>query len=250
MPDPTRAPSGQSGTPSVDGVEADVRLRSIGQVLATLRTEFPQVSISKIRFLESEGLLSPHRAPSGYRRYSAEDERRLRYILAVQRDHYLPLKVIGEHLEMMDRGLQPPAMDSLTPTAAPRPGEARPPAPQPPAPAPVRLSRAELLETSGLSEAVLVDLERFGIVLPQRGSGFYSREALTVARAAKRLAEFGLDARHLRAIKMSADREVGLVEQAIAPYVRRSGGNREVATDVINLVVGVHVALVRTAIER
>lgn len=233
------------------------RLRSIGQVLASLQAEFPSVSISKIRFLESEGLIQPHRAASGYRRYSAEDERRLRYILQVQRDHYLPLKVIAEHLEMMDRGLQPPILDDLTPTA-PQPAEAGAPAAATAvaavtpaaATAPVRLSRSELLESSGLNEAALIELERVMIVLPQRGSGYYGREALTVARAAKRLAEFGLDARHLRAIKMSADREVGLVEQAIAPYVRRAGGNKEVAAEVINQVIAVHSALVRTAFER
>lgn len=227
------------------------KLRSIGQVLASLQSEFPGVSISKIRFLESERLIQPHRAASGYRRYSAEDERRLRYILQVQRDHYLPLKVIAEHLEMMDRGLHPPILDDLTPTA---PQQVEPEveavAAPPPSSAPVRLSRAELLESSGLNEAALIELERVMIVLPQRGSGYYGREALTVARAAKRLAEFGLDARHLRAIKMSADREVGLVEQAIAPYVRRAGGNKEVAADVINQVIAVHSALVRTAFER
>lgn len=225
------------------------RLRSIGQVLTSVQPEFPSVSISKIRFLESEGLIQPHRAASGYRRYSPEDERRLRYILQVQRDHYLPLKVIAEHLEMMDRGLQPPIMDDLTPTV-PQPVEAPAAAPAPAPTALVRLSRVELLESSGLNEAALVELERVMIVLPQRGSGYYGREALTVARAAKRLAEFGLDARHLRAIKMSADREVGLVEQAIAPYVRRAGGNKEVAADVINQVIAVHSALVRTAFER
>ncbi len=223
------------------------KLRSIGQVLASLQPEFPNASISKIRFLKAEGLLQPHHAASGYRRYSAEDERRLRYILEVQRDHYLPLKVIAEHLDMMDRGMQPPMMDNLTPTPpeAPAP-ETAAPVPEPP----VRLSRAELLETTGLNEPALVELERFQIVVAQRGSGFYGREALTVARAAKRLAEFGLDARHLRAIKMSADREVGLVEQAIAPYVRRAGGDREVAVEVINQVTSVHTALVRTAFER
>jgi len=90
-------------------------LRSIGQVLATLKVEFPDISISKIRFLESEGLLSPERAPSGYRRYSPHDVDRLRYILRVQRDHYLPLRVIREHLDAMDRGDEPPAVETTVP---------------------------------------------------------------------------------------------------------------------------------------
>lgn len=229
-------------------------LRSIGQVLNSMKQDFPDVTISKIRFLESEGLITPQRAPSGYRRFSADDEQRLRYILAVQKEHYLPLKVIREHLDMMDRGMAPPHVDSLRPRV---PGTTPVPASAPNAPGQqaradrvVRLSRADLLEASGLSDATLVELEKYQIVLPNRGTRFYGREALVVARAAKKLAEFGLDARHLRAIKMSADREVGLVEQAIAPYVRRTGGGREAANEVMNLVVGVHSALLRTAVWR
>lgn len=232
----------------------EAELRSIGQVLAAMKAEFPDVTHSKIRFLESEGLITPHRAPSGYRRFSPEDERRLRYILSVQREHYLPLRVIREHLDMMDRGLQPPAIESLRPVApegtADGPAPAAPASQPPTAAAPVRLDRADLLEASGLSEASLIELEKYQIVLPTRGTRYYGREALVVARAAKQLAEYGLDARHLRAIKMSADREVGLVEQAIAPYVRRTGGNRAVATEVMNLVIGVHSALLRSAIHR
>ena len=220
-------------------------LRSIGQVLAVMKADFPDITISKIRFLESEGLITPHRAPSGYRRFSPEDERRLRYILQVQREHYLPLKVIREHLDLMDRGLEPPVLESVRPTV-PETTVAEPEAP-PRQENQVRLDRSDLLGQSGLSEAALVELEKYQIVLPNRGTRFYGRDALVVAKAAKQLAEYGLDARHLRAIKMAADREVGLVEQAIAPYVRRTGGNRAVATEVMNLVVGVHSALLRSA---
>ncbi|HIT75673.1 MAG TPA: MerR family transcriptional regulator [Candidatus Avipropionibacterium avicola] len=223
-------------------------LRSIGQVLAVMKADFPDITISKIRFLESEGLITPHRAPSGYRRFSPEDERRLRYILQVQREHYLPLKVIREHLDLMDRGLEPPVLESVRPTV-PETTVAEPEAP-PRQENQVRLDRSDLLGQSGLSEAALVELEKYQIVLPNRGTRFYGRDALVVAKAAKQLAEYGLDARHLRAIKMAADREVGLVEQAIAPYVRRTGGNRAVATEVMNLVVGVHSALLRSAISR
>jgi DNA-binding transcriptional MerR regulator len=229
-------------------------LRSIGQVLATLKGDFPDISISKIRFLEAEGLISPERAPSGYRRYDTADVERLRYVLSVQRDHYLPLKVIREHLEAMDRGQAPPALPGQLPTAAPVNGsDAREGTPTPPAPPPrqpVRLTRAELLEASGLTDSALAELERTQIVLPKRGSTHYGREALTLAIAAKRLAEFGVDGRHLRAFKMSADREVGLVEQAIAPYVRRAASGRDVAGEVTQLVISFHAALVRLAMER
>lgn len=245
--------------------------RSIGQVLAVLKTEHPDISISKIRFLESEGLIAPERAPSGYRRYGEGDVERLFYILKAQRDHYLPLKVIREHLDMMDRGMQPPAQpdpspraeggtEDLSPVLEDSPAAPAPNAPKAPVEAParerqkgkpaLRLSRKELLEASGLAEAVLVELERQQIVVPRRGTGFYGRDALTVAFVARRLAEYGMDARHLRAFKMAADREAGLVDQAIAPFLRRSGGNRNVTAEVSSLVIAAHAALLRTALER
>jgi DNA-binding transcriptional MerR regulator len=249
---------------------AQSNLRSIGQVLASLKSEFSDITISKIRFLETEGLLSPQRAPSGYRRYSAEDVDRLRYILSVQRDHYLPLKVIREHLEMMDRGMAPPTMDSIRPVAGPATPQlssstgaepagsaaqqsgqsSQTAAPAPPPRKPLRLSREDLLEASGLTEPELTDLERTQIVVTKRGTTYYGREALTLAIAARKMAEYGIDGRHLRAFKMSADREVGLVEQAIAPHVRRAGGNRDVSGEVTQLVISFHAALVRTAMER
>ena len=229
--------------------------RSIGQVLTALSAEFPDISISKIRFLESEGLITPQRAPSGYRRYAEHDVERLRYVLSVQREHYLPLKVIREHLEMMDRGQTPPEPRTLEAGSTSTSAAAAPVAPTPATPptAPkkaLRLSRQDLLEASGLTEAGLVELERTGIVVPRRGGSFYGRDALTLAIAARRLGEYGIDGRHLRAFKMSADREVGLVEQAIAPYVRRAGGNTDVSGEVTHLVISFHAALVRTAMER
>ena len=226
--------------------------RSIGQVLAVLRPEFPEISISKIRFLESEGLVAPQRAASGYRRYTDADVERLRYVLGVQREHYVPLKVIRDHLAQIDRGLTPPSLGSVRqPDGSESDEPAAAPAPPPAvAKAPIRLSRAELLEASGLTDAALSELERNQIVLTRRGSSSYGRDALTLAIAARRLGEYGLDGRHLRAFKMAADREVGLVEQAIAPHLRRTGGNRDVAGEVTQLVISFHAALVRTAMER
>lgn len=238
-------------------------LRSIGQVLAILKGDFPDISISKIRFLESEGLVSPERAPSGYRRYADVDITRLRYILTVQKDHYLPLKVIREHLDMMDRGMDPPQLETPRPSA-PVPQQHQPsglgrPVGQPPAgqpdPAgqrrpPLRLSREELMQASGLSEPALIELEKQLLVLPRRGTNHYGRDAVTIAIAARRLAEFGIDARHLRAFKMAAEREVGIIEQAIAPYQRRVGGNRQVAQEVTQLVTHVHAALMRATMDR
>lgn len=244
------------------------QVRSIGQVLAALKGDFPDVSISKIRFLETEGLVTPERAPSGYRRYVESDIERLRYVLTVQRDHYLPLKVIREHLSLIDRGeaplgragLLPAGATPVDPTSAPGgespsgdapAGQAQPPAaPAPPSRQPLRLSRKDLLEASGLTESALMELERNNIVTPRRGTAYYGRDALTLATAAKRLSDYGMDGRHLRAFKMAADREIGMVEQAIAPYLRRSEGRGDVVAEVLSLVINFHAALVRSGLDR
>ena len=259
MPKPADSPVTAAADPRLRGVDdsplpaSETRLRhptrSIGQVMAILHTEFPEISISKIRFLEAEGLITPQRAPSGYRRYTESDVERLRYVLSVQREHYLPLKVIREHLEQIDRGQ---TQLGLTQGAALGVGSAAAVQSQNSVTAkqPIRLTRQELLDASGLTEAALSELERTQILHTRRGTAHYGRDALTLAIAARRLAEYGIDGRHLRAFKLSADREVGLVEQAIAPYVRRSGSNRDVPGDVTQLVISFHAALVRTAMER
>ncbi|MGC4152470.1 MAG: MerR family transcriptional regulator [Propionicimonas sp.] len=227
-----------------------IGLRSIGQVLSVLKPDFPDVSISKIRFLESEGLISPERAPSGYRRYAESDIDRLRYILDVQKNHYLPLKVIREHLDMIDRGEQPPA-----PSAPPTPGESAEPVevvtPQPRAPKrPIRVTRRELLKLSGLSESALTELERHALVTPRRGTVYYGRDALTVAVIARKLGAYGIDARHLRVIKQAAEREVGLIEQAIAPHLRRNPASRQLPAEVMQLVLHAHAAIMRSQLPQ
>lgn len=229
--------------------------RSIGQVLPLLKNEFPDISISKIRFLESEGLVSPERAPSGYRRYAEADIDRLRYILRMQRDHYLPLKVIRQNLEMMDRGIEPPTIESPAssnsaasaapetdpqdPATVPRPAQKRP----------MKLTRRELLQVSGLSEATLIELERQQMVVPKRGSIYYGREALTVCVVARRLQEYGMDSRHMRAIKQAAEREAGLVEQAVRPYLAISAKPAQTLHEVSQLVVHAHAAMIYTLLE-
>ncbi|GAB3623030.1 MerR family transcriptional regulator [Mariniluteicoccus endophyticus] len=236
-------------------------MRSIGQVLTILKSDFPDISISKIRFLESEGLVSPERAPSsGYRKYSEHDVERLRYILTVQKNHYLPLKVIREHLDMMDRGMAPPRIEPPTPAAESPVAEAGPDEPTgaragniTPAQAqkrpPLRMSRRELLAASGLSEPQLIELEKELLVTPRRGTSYYGREAVTIAIAARRLAEYGIDARHLRQVKSYAQREYSLIEQAVAPYQRRAS-SRPVAQEATQLMIHVHAAMMRIAADR
>lgn len=234
--------------------------RLIGQVLKILIDDFPDVTISKIRFLETEGLISPERAPSGYRRYSDADVQRLRYILDVQKNQYLPLKVIKEHLDMIDQGLEPPApvteaTEEETPgqlgaepadavLARPARGavsEARPRKP-------VRLARRDLLRVSGLTDTALIELERNGMITPRRGSAFYGRDALTVAIAARRLADYGMDVRHLRAIKQAVEREVGLIDQASATHTRRGASTSQTSADVMKLVLHAHAAMLRQSV--
>ena len=158
---------------SAAGAHARASL-SIGEVLGQLRPEFPDITISKIRFLEAEGLIHPERTPSGYRKFSSGDVARLRYVLAEQRDHYLPLRVIKEHLDAIDRGLEPPEGG---PGTAPRRGPrilsaaeqgCRAPDAFRPEPAEVRLSRDELLASAGLEPEQLDQLEQFGL-LARRG---------------------------------------------------------------------------------
>ena len=220
---------------------------SIGEVLAQLRPDFPDVSISKIRFLETEGLVEPQRSPSGYRRFTAADVTRLRYVLTVQRDHYLPLRVIKEQLDRLDRGMElaTDGGSTVTPyTAAGRGTD----------PHEVSLSRSSLLEAAAISEALLTELESFGLVTNNRG-GTYDADALVVARTAGELAEYGLQPRHLRAVRSAAERELDLIEQVVAPLRRQrttdaQGRAEEAASQVGRLTTRLHVALVEAGIRR
>ncbi len=225
-------------------------LRSIGQVMTLLKPDYPDLSISKIRYLESEGLITPERAPSGYRRYAEADIERLRYVLDSQKQHYLPLKVIRENLDMLDHGDVPPAVAASGTSAGEAAGSAEATAhPTPPKRA-IRVTRRELLRLSGLTETALRELERQGLVSPRRGTAYYGRDALTIAVAARNLAEFGLDARHLRVVKQSAEREVGLIEQALAPYLRRNPSARQVSAKVMQLVLNAHAAIMRSTMPQ
>jgi DNA-binding transcriptional MerR regulator len=187
---------------------------SIGEVLSLLQVEFPDTTISKLRFLESEGLVEPRRTTSGYRKYAAADVTRLRQVLTAQRDHYLPLRVIRDQLAAVERGDEVRSRVSLVALA----DSGTPTAP----PAQLFLTRAELIERAGLSEETLATLEQYGLVAARSGGG-YDADALEVATAAGRLAEFGLEARHLRAYRAAADREVGLFSQLVAPLTRQPG---------------------------
>jgi DNA-binding transcriptional MerR regulator len=180
----------------------------IGEVLAQLRAEFPDIKVSKIRFLESRGLIAPARSPSRYRRFSPADVERLRYILTAQRDQYLPLRVIKERL---GRPAQPGA-GALPPggQAASRPAGTAGTA---------RLSRRELLEAAGIGDDQLAELEAYGLV--RRVGRHYGQDALEVAVTVAALARYGVQARHLRTVRAATEREISLIEQVVAPTLRQ-----------------------------
>ncbi len=222
---------------------------SIGEVLERLRPEFPEVSISKIRFLEEQGLVDPDRSPSGYRRFSPADLDRLRYVLSVQRDHYLPLRVIREHLEARDRGHDPaplPGAPALPDPVRPHLVEAVPD---------VDLGRRELGAASGADERLIAELETYGLIQATPGTNTFDAEAVEVVRAAGELAAFGIEPRHLRMFRTAAEREAALVEQAIAPLRQQRAGRSpgragEAAREISSTALRLHSALLRSAIAR
>jgi DNA-binding transcriptional MerR regulator len=235
------------------GATAAGRLRlNIGEVLDRLRPDFPGVTIPKIRFLEDKGLVKPERTPSGYRKFSTEDIERLRYVLRMQRDHYLPLRVIGEHLDAIDRGLAPPPIEPVVPTVptVALAADGLPSAESFGRRDQVRLSRKELLKIAEISEDLLAQLEQYGLVTPRTGTGHFDTDALVIATTARELAEFGFEPRHLRAFKTSADREVGLVAQVVAPHKRgRDTAAQARAEETVNEIAALSVRLHATLVK-
>jgi DNA-binding transcriptional MerR regulator len=229
---------------------------NIGEVLDRLRPDFPGVTIPKIRFLEDKGLIKPERTPAGYRKFTPADVTRLRYILTMQRDHYLPLKVIGEHLDAIDRGLEPPPIESVVPTV-PNVALAADGLPSPQSftrKDNIRLSRKELLKIAQVDEELLDQLEQYALIVPRAGTGHYDTDALVIAQTARELADFGFEPRHLRAFKTAADREVGLVEQVVAPHKRgRDTAARaraeETVSEIAALSVRLHATLVKSGLR-
>jgi DNA-binding transcriptional MerR regulator len=253
-------PSAISGGDPAGGSRSDPRSSgrlNIGQVLDLLRADFPTITIPKIRFLESEGHIKPERTPSGYRKFSEDDVARLRYVLTMQRDHYLPHKVIREHLDAIDRGLEPPPIDPVVPTVptVALASDGTPSAESFARRDQLRLSRRELVKVAEIDEAMLDELEQFGLVAPRTGTHHYDTDALVIARTARELAAFGLEPRHLRAFRAAADREVGMVQQVVAPIRGgRDAGARDRADAAVNeiaaLSVRLHATLVKAGLKR
>ena len=234
---------------------------SIGGVLELLRPDFPDVTISKIRFLEAEGLVTPQRAASGYRRFTAYDCARLRFILTAQRDHYLPLKVIRAQLDAQPDGELPPfgspygvpRLVSVADSAASGDdydaGSEFKAAP----PTPVRLSREDVLERSGVDDNLLTALLRAGVITTGPG-GFFDEHAVVILQCARALAEYGVEPRHLRAFRSAADRQSDLIAQIAGPLVKggRAGARDradDLAREVAALAITLHTSLIKSAVR-
>jgi DNA-binding transcriptional MerR regulator len=226
---------------------------SIGAVLDLLRPDFPDVTISKIRFLEAEGLVTPQRAASGYRRFTAYDCARLRFILTAQRDQYLPLKVIKAQLDALPDGELPLAG---SPYGVPRlvsvgdDGAADPAAVST---ARVRLSREDLLERSGVDGELLTALLKAGVITTGAG-GFFDEHAVVILQCARALADYGVEPRHLRAFRSAADRQSDLIAQIAGPLVKagKTGARDradDLAREVAALAITLHTSLIKSAVR-
>ncbi|QTX04925.1 MerR family transcriptional regulator [Agromyces archimandritae] len=209
-------------------------LLSIGQVLARLQPEFPELTPSKLRFLEEQGLISPARSESGYRKFSTADVERITFILSMQRDHYLPLKVIRAHLDALDAGDTPALPGATT------------------APAPRRLHRDQLIEEAGASPALLDDAVAASVI---PAGEHYGEEALAMLRALVGLRSVGIEPRHLRGLRSAAEREATLIQNAIAPMSRRNDAadqarTAERALGLAGHIEVIHAGLLRSALGR
>jgi DNA-binding transcriptional MerR regulator len=250
----------------------DRRFLSIGEVLGVLQPEFPDVTISKIRFLESQGLIDPERTASGYRKFYDDDLARLRFILREQKDHFLPLKVIKDRLATNETGALPIAVaepaarvplwmrDRASPSSAvsPAAGGGTPPEPDTTVladGAEVELTLEQLAAQSGLSIEQVREIESFGLI---RGVALgrtvrYDAEALAVARLAAAFGRHGIEARHLRMYRNAAEKEAGLIEQAVLPLVKQRNprARTDAATkldELVSLGAQLHAVMVRAAL--
>lgn len=233
---------------------AELSRLGIGKVIDELRSEFPELSITKIRYLESEGLIVPERTASGYRKFSYRDVERLRFILRKQRDEFWPLKNIRQVLEDMDRGVVPPEQvtgavtvpkmvlgeDGLPTSETFLEGRSQ-----------IRLSRAELLESAGITADLLDAIEQYGLIQRRKSQSYYDGHDLTVAAVVAEFSSLGLEPRHLKIFRTAADREIGLFDQLVSPVARQHDKARtaELTGAIAALSVRLHTVLVKDGLS-
>lgn len=217
---------------------ASSELLSIGQVLSRLTAEFPGLTASKLRFLEVQGIVTPARTESGYRKFSADDVERLRLALQLQRDHYMPHNVIREHLAELDSRRDP--------------AQALPPAPPSIHPQGRRYRRDELITAAGARPQLLHDAISAGLIA---GADTFTDQTLMLLRALASLEAHGIEPRHLRAVRQSAEREIALIESALAPLLRRNdakarGTAAEVAPELARRLDEVRAVFIQASLGR
>ncbi len=219
--------------------EPSAALLSIGQVLARLNPEFPDLTPSKLRFLEERQLISPARTESGYRKFGAVDLDRLRFVLTMQRDHYLPLKVIRGYLDELDAGRQPVLPGGATQAPSMLSSERR-------------YTRDELIREAGANAMLLGDAITASLILP---SDVFGDESLSVLRALVELQRSGIEPRHLRGFRAAAERELGLIESALIPVARRKDASSrakaaELAREIAGQLDVVRGSIIRSALSK
>jgi DNA-binding transcriptional MerR regulator len=195
-----------SAQSNVRAISSSGKLFTIGQVLGLLNRDFPDLSPSKLRFLEEQGLIEPQRTPAGYRKFSDQDVQRTRVILELQRDQYLPLRVIREYLEQLDQGKTP-----NFPQAQPSVSKLQPKNP-------LKLTKVALMSETGISAGLLQEAQTLLLIAKEP----FEVSDLEIARALVHLQRFGISPRHLRGLKASADREIGIIEGVVAPVLSKN----------------------------
>lgn len=228
------------------------RLLGISQVIAELSEEFPDISQSRIRYYDEQGLVEPRRTPSGYRKFSYGDVERLRFVLRMQKDRYWPLSHIRQVLDQMDSGEVPdtelratlrvpqvtlaadgsPTAQSITEGAGA-----------------TRMTRDELVDAAGIDDATLDQIEEFELIRRRPNQRYYDTDDLVVASLVGQLAELGLEPRHLRGFRSAADREVGLLDQVVPPSTRQQAGAAAGLAELAALSVRLHTVLVRAGLR-
>jgi DNA-binding transcriptional MerR regulator len=239
-----RREAAERGARRRDSATRPRKALTIGAVCKILQSEFDDISISKIRYLEDQKLLTPRRTPGGYRLYSQSDVERLRTILRLQRDEFLPLRVIRQELaaghDIDIGGDRRPSGGAVRRAILVNTSTAY-------------LSLDEVIEETGAREELVSELENFGIIQPERRDGktVYDETDREIVRAANELSRFGVAARNLRVFRSSADREANLLETLLGPSLRSRNPQRrkEALESLENLAATVshlkHLLLVR-----
>ena len=228
-----------SAQSNIRSISSSGKLFTIGQVLSVLNPEFPDLSPSKLRFLEEQGLIEPQRTPAGYRKFSEQDVQRTRVILELQRDQYLPLRVIREYLEQLDSGKTPnlPQVQSSVSKLQPK--------------NPIKLTKVALMSETGISAGLLQEAQTLTLIAKEP----FESSDLEIARAIVHLQRFGISPRHLRGLKASAEREIGIIEGVVAPVLGKNEAASKsraahYAQEIENQFATIRAELIRAVISK